>query len=146
MRRIFTALLLILLTSCSRAQTYTVTLAGYDYTDRPIGWYSVDGAGGGNMFAGFLGGGGKWACCADVTVGKPVHIEWTFHTTRAQYDAGMRMEDHELTVTVPKPEGSVPPKYLEVHFYSKDHIELRLVPFPGDARWPAGTDMSKLTD
>jgi len=98
------------------------------------------------MFAGQRNGGSGWACCAQVTVGNPVHIAWTFTDNAAQYAAGIPDEDHQLTVTVPKPEGTTPPKYMEVHFYSKEHIELRLVPFPGHARWPAGTDMLKLDD
>jgi hypothetical protein len=145
MKKYFLYLLLpSLLTSCSDAQTYTVTLAGYNYTDRPIGWYSVDETGGGNIFIGFRNGGGKWACCAQITVDKQVRIRWRLHTTRAQYNAGLKVEDHELTVMVPKPEGSDTPKYMEVHFYSKTHIELRLVPFPGRGRWPEGTDMPAL--
>jgi hypothetical protein len=144
MKRMLAVLFLILLASCSRTQTCTVTLAGYNYTDRPISGYSVDGAGGGNMLARQRNGGSGWACCAEVTVGKPVHIEWTFSSTGPQYEAGMRSEDHELTVIVPKPEGTAPPKYMEVHFYSDNHIELNLVPFPRGARWPAGTDMSNL--
>jgi hypothetical protein len=124
--------------------TYTVTLVSYDYTDRTISGYSVDDAGGGNAFVGQINGGGKWACCARVTVGEPVHIAWESSYSRKQYEAGIRAEDHDLTVMVPKPEGHEKPQYLEVHFYSPKHIELRLVPFPGQARWPAGTDLSTL--
>jgi hypothetical protein len=124
--------------------TYTVTLASYNYTDRSISGYTVDGVGGGNALKGEINGGSGWACCARVTVGEPVHIAWEFSYSRKQYDAGIRAEDHDLTVMVPKPEGHEKPQYLEVHFYSPKHIELRLVPFPGQARWPAGTDLSKL--
>jgi hypothetical protein len=124
--------------------TYTVTLASYNYTDRPISGYTVDGVGGGNAFAGFLDAGSGWACCARVTVGKPVHIKWGFSYTKQQYGQGIRSEIHELTVTVPKPKGNEAPQYMEVHFYAIDKIELRLVPFPGHPRWPAGTDFSQL--
>jgi hypothetical protein len=136
----------VLLCSCAPSQTYTVTLAGYNYTERPISGYSVDGAGGGNMFANDIDGGTGWACCAEVTVGKPVHIRWTFTRTKSQFEAGLPIEHHEMDVMVPKPEGAKQPEYMEVHFYSRTHIELRLVSFPGRARWPPGTDMSKLTD
>jgi hypothetical protein len=124
--------------------TYTVTLAGYNYTDRPISWYSIDDTGGGNVFVGLQDGGGKWACCARVTAGQPVHIEWRSSYTEVQHVQGIRPEEHQLDVIVPKPEGNKPPQYMEVHFYSTKHIELRLVPFPGKARWPVGTDLSTL--
>ena len=138
--------MLLLLASCSRAETYNVTLASYNYTDRPISWYLVDDTGGGNVFGSSRSGGGKWACCARVTVGAPVHIHWRLSYTEKQYEEGVRPEEHNLTVVVPKPDGSESPRYMEVHFYAENRVQLRLVSWPGNARWPAGTDMSKLDD
>ena len=125
---------LLLLGACNSEDTRSFTLVGYNYTERPIYSFSVDGVGGGNAFAGFRSGGGGFVCCADITVGKPVEIKWLYDTTEKQYLAGLREENRSSTVIVPPP--TVPEaEYLEVHFYPDHHVELVLVKSPGDARW-----------
>lgn len=110
-----------------------MTLVGYNYTERPIFTFSVNGSGGGNIFVN--GGGASFSCCGDVTVGQPTEIKWTYSRTKKQYEAGVQIEHHTATVTVPPPE--VPEAgYLEVHFYSDHHVELALVKFPGKRRMP----------
>jgi Protein of unknown function (DUF3304) len=124
---------LFLLSSCSAEDTRSVTVTGYNYTERPIYTFSVNGAGGSNIFVG--GGGAKMSCCTEITVGKPAVIKWVYDTTEKQYLAGLREENHSTTVTVPPP--TVPEaSYLEVHFYPDHHVELALVKFPGDRRIP----------
>ena len=47
---------LLLLGACNSEDTRSFTLVGYNYTERPIYSFSVDGVGGGNAFAGFRSG------------------------------------------------------------------------------------------
>ena len=137
------ATMALLLSACNSQDTRSVTLVGYNYTERPIYSFSVDGVGGGNAFAGFRSGGGGFVCCADITVGKPVEIKWLYDTTEKQYLAGLREENRRTTVIVPPP--TVPEaEYLEVHFFPDHHVELYLVKFPSHGRWPAGTNLEAL--
>ena len=125
----------LLLSACNSQDTLSVTLVGYNYTERPIYTFSVNGVGASNLFAKQKYGGGKDSCCIDITVGQPVEIKWLYDTTDKQYLAGLREEKRSTTVIVPPP--TVPEaEYLEVHFYPDHHVELALVKFPGDRRIP----------
>ena len=124
---------LLLLGACNSQDTRSFTLVGYNYTERPIYTFSVNGVGGSNIFVG--GGGASFSCCTDITVGQPVEIKWLYDTTEKQYLAGLGEENRSTTVIVPPP--TVPEaEYLEVHFYPDHHVELALVKFPGDRRIP----------
>ena len=126
---------LLLLGACNSQDTRSVTVIGYNYTERPIYTFSVNGVGASNLFAKQKYGGGKDSCCIDITVGQPVEIKWLYDTTEKQYLAGLREENRSTTVIVPPP--TVPEaEYLEVHFYPDHHVELALVKFPGDRRIP----------
>ena len=126
---------LLLLGACNSQDTRSVTVIGYNYTERPIYTFSVNGVGASNLFAKQKYGGGKDSCCIDITVGQPVEIKWLYDTTEKQYLAGLREEKRSTTVIVPPP--TVPEaEYLEVHFYPDHHVELALVKFPGDRRIP----------
>ena len=132
---------LLLLGACNSEDTRSVTVTGYNYTERPIYTFSVNGGGGSNIFVG--GGGAKMSCCTDITVGQPVEIKWLYDTTEKQYLAGLREENRSTTVIVPPP--TVPEaEYLEVHFFPDHHVELYLVKFPSHGRWPAGTNLEAL--
>ena len=120
-----------------------VSLMGYNYTDRPIHSFSVNGAWGANAFAGSREGGGKPTCCTTVTIGETVKINYQLSTTRTQYEAGLRLEDFTTTAVVPPPQTPTS-DFLTAHFYQDGRVELILMEFPGKAYWPAGTDMSKL--
>ena len=123
---------LLLLGACNSEDTRSVTVIGYNYTERPIYTFSVNGGGGSNIFVG--GGGAKMSCCTEITVGQPVEIKWVYSATEKQYLAGLRKENYSTTVTVPPP--TMPEAdYLEVHFYPDHHVELALLKSPGDARW-----------
>jgi Protein of unknown function (DUF3304) len=131
--------LLALITCCcftackAEDDTRSVTFVGYNYTERPIFTFSVNGVGGGNIFVN--GGGGSLACCGDITIGKPAVIKWMYSYTKKQYEAGLREETHTATVIVPPPQ--IPTAgYLEVHFYPDHHVELAVVKFPGPRRLP----------
>ena len=136
-KQCFFACLLLLgflsLAGCSAEDTRSVTVTGYNYTERPIYTFSVNGVGISNLFTD--SGGAKFSCCTTVTVGQPAVINWTYSATERQYNAGVRKESRSTTVIVPSPQ--VPEaRYLEVHFYPDHHVELALVKFPGDRRLP----------
>ena len=134
---------LLLLGACNSQDTRSVTVIGYNYTERPIYTFSVNGVGASNLFAKQKYGGGKDSCCIDITVGQPVEIKWLYDTTEKQYLAGLREENRRTTVIVPPP--TVPEaEYLEVHFFPDHHVELYLVKFPSHGRWPAGTNLEAL--
>jgi len=120
-----------------------VTIRGFNYTDRPINSFSVNGVWGGNAFAGSYEGGGGSMCCTNITIGQAVKINYQLSTTRAQYEAGLRLEEFATTAIVPSPQ-SPDAEYLTVHFFKDGHVELGLEEPFGKTRWPAGTDMSKL--
>lgn len=95
-----------------------VTIYGYNYTNRAIGSFEVNGHGGGNLSVSSpTAGGGSSVCCATVfaptTVSLPYTIKWT-------QEADIWCEQ---TVELP-PLEIADPKYLEVHFYPDGHIEL----------------------
>lgn len=121
------------LTACQAEDTRAATMVGYNYTERPIGGFSVNGVGGSNIFVNGRGGG--FSCCVDVTVGHSVNIKWRYHRTKKQRDAGIPIEDRETTAIIPSPQ-TAEAGYLEVHFYPDHHVELALVTFPGKRRLP----------
>ena len=120
-----------------------VTIKGFNYTDRPVDFFSVNGVWGGNAFAGRYEGGGGSMCCAVVTIGQSVSLKWTLGATGPQYDTGVRQDDFKVTAIVPPPQ-SPDAEYLTVHFFKDGRVELGLEEPFGQTRWPAGTDMSKL--
>lgn len=135
LRKLLLLLTLLLgLSACHADDTRAVTLVGYNYTERPIGAFSVNGVGGSNVFAKEKSGGGKMSCCVDVTVLKTVRIDWVYHRTEEQDKAGIPIEYHSTTAVVPPPQ-TPESGYLEVHFFPDNHVELRLVKFSGRARW-----------
>ena len=91
---------------------------GYNYTDRYIDSFEVDGSGGGNLEVSIpTAGGGKNTCCTTLVSGLPLGTEFTIEWTRD------REVWCEQTVKLTRP---VPldPHYLEVHFYQDGHIEI----------------------
>ena len=111
-----------------------LTLVGYNYTDRYIDRFDVDGQGGGNLFVSEgLNGGGKSACCVSYRSGanaRKVTVRWQSGAcTFTSYldEAGRKHERthsffKEVEVQV---DPSVPdfPNYFEVHFYPDGHAE-----------------------
>lgn len=136
MRKLVLPLMAVLIGSVSGCQAQdkrAVTFVGYNYTERPIFIYRVNGTGGSNLFVN--SGGAKWSCCGEVTVGQPAQIVWMYSATEKQYLAGVRKEEHTATVIVP-PAETPDASYLEVHFYPDHHVELALVKLPGRRRLP----------
>lgn len=116
--------------------TRALTMYGYNYTDKYIDDYSVNGQGGGNLFiSGPTSGGGGSMCCVDYTAGyvNKVKVRWQFDA--CMYDEGrdstgkMYQNIHsfyrEVEVTVDA-NVAKDPHYFEVHFYPEGHVEARI--------------------
>jgi len=111
-----------------------LTLVGYNYTDRYIDQFDVDGQGGGNLFVSEgRNGGGKSACCVTYLSGanaRKVTLRWqseacTFYDYTDE-DGKKHDRTHsffkEIEVQV---NPTIPdfPSYFEVHFYPDGHAE-----------------------
>lgn len=145
LRSLLAFIAFVITSACSDNDVRSVTLIGYNYTERPIGWFSVDDAGGSNVFAREKSGGGKMTCCLDIEVGKEVHVRWVYSYTKKQYMAGAREDEFEARARIPPPD-SERSSYLEVHFYPDNHVELALTDFPSYARWDEIRSHGKLDD
>jgi hypothetical protein len=108
----------ILLGSCLSESKTNINLAGLNYTDNAIAEFSVDGYGGGSIFAN--GGGGQFVCCvalprtwrSDIKV----VVRWT-------EDGGSSSARKQLTVAVPR-YGPEDIGFFAVHFYPGDVVKV----------------------
>ena len=117
-----------------RGTRVSLTLTGYNYTERYIDQFSVNGNGGGNLFvSGPTSGGGGSACCVNYIAGVKkwkFPVRWqtggcTYNTSK--YEDGRERSElyhsyKELEVQI-DPKVSDRPAYLEVHFYPDGHVE-----------------------
>lgn len=117
-----------------RGTEVNLTLTGYNYTNRSIDDFSVDGQGGGNIHvSGPGGGGGGDVCCVSYITGVK---KWTLNV-RWQVDAcryNQRLDSSgqelfelysfykEAEVKI-DPNIADRPNYLEIHFYPDGHVE-----------------------
>ncbi|MES2117682.1 MAG: DUF3304 domain-containing protein [Pseudomonadota bacterium] len=111
-----------------------LTLTGYNYTNRYIDTFSVDGAGGGNLFVshGASGGGGS-VCCVSYVTGaraRKVSVRWqTGACTFGEYTNSSGVKYHEIHSFFKEVEVQIDPRipdqpaYFEVHFYPDGHVE-----------------------
>ncbi len=111
-----------------------LTLVGYNYTNRYIDEFSVDGVGGGNLFvSGPTSGGGGDVCCVDIVSGahaRKVKIRWqadactyderTWSNGEKHSDIYSFFKEVEVQVDPHIPDF---PAYFEVHFYPDGHVE-----------------------
>lgn len=113
--------------------TVDLAIIGFNYTDRYINAFSVDGNGGGNLsVSSASGGGGGSACCAVYTTGDPapeISVRWqsdacTYHT---RYDKGGNEFNDIYSIYTTKSVNvtsiSPNPKYLEVHIFPNGRVE-----------------------
>ncbi|ALP67222.1 DUF3304 domain-containing protein [Paraburkholderia caribensis] len=118
------------LTGCAK-EPYELELVGYDYTNRALLDFAVNGISGGNIFLSTkTSGGGKYACCVrlDRSTKTPFMVDVEYmREALVAYPSDKIVEpadkDHlkaRVEVKGPIPEK---PAYLEVHFYPDGHIE-----------------------
>lgn len=112
----------------------SLTLTGYNYTNRYIDEFSVDGNGGGNLFISSpTSGGGGSACCVRHLQGHKadvVRVRWQsggcLYSVKSDLDPEVFDQIHsfykEADVQVDQ---AIPerPEYFEVHFYPDGHME-----------------------
>jgi Protein of unknown function (DUF3304) len=104
-------------------------IVGYNYTDRAIASFSVNGNGGGNIYLSTpTNGGGKTVCCMSVRPGTTLplkmEVEWTWD--RVEDDNGKVLRPEESRKATAVLDGPLPakPTQFEVHFYPDGHVEV----------------------
>lgn len=129
----------------NNSDVVSLTITGYNYTDRYINDFFVESSGGGNVFVSSPnGGGGSSFCCTTYVIGatlwKPL-IRWqvggcTFNSRKDRYgdvffDIHHFYREMETTLDPKIPDN---PKYLEVHFYPDGHVETAITELPSRPR------------
>jgi len=109
-------------------------VVGFNYTDRSIALFTIDGFGAGGVNAHESGGGGGTVCCMSVPRnGKMWHIKIAYELTQEQYKKDLPNDVYETDIPVP----SLPNKhggYIEFHFLPDRKIEAKWVESPTDPR------------
>lgn len=112
--------------------TVPLTIVGFNYTDRNINEFTVDGASGGNLFVSSTGGGGGGSvCCSSYTTANPapeIKVRWQSDAClyNIWHEKGREFSDiHSIYKTqFVKVESVSPnPKYLEIHIFPDGHVE-----------------------
>ena len=125
-----TLALLPILASCGQ-KTKMLGIVGFNYTDRYIVSFAVDGAGGGDVdLSDSMDGGGKTSCCIGYNPYTPLPVtmtvKWTFGYERGP--KGNIVVPNETHVATAELNGPVPadPQQLEVHFMPDGTVQLRI--------------------
>ncbi|NLP62559.1 DUF3304 domain-containing protein [Paraburkholderia sacchari] len=125
-------LALLLLPGCTK-DPYMLGLVGYNYTDRAIADFSVNGQWGANLVLSTpTSGGGSTMCCVvmsrDTKTPFWVTVEYQMdalesYPPRRVIEAAGPYRKTKVQVIGPVPSD---PSYLEIHFYPDGHIEAAL--------------------
>jgi hypothetical protein len=118
-------------------RNFTLGLVGYNYTDRHMTTFEVNGQGGGNLgISTPTAGGGSSVCCVgwleDTKLPRRMEIKWaaSYCIQRRTNSDGETRDWREPILHIADVEfvGPVPanPAYFEVHFYPDGHIELAM--------------------
>lgn len=129
---VLTGLLTLLLAACHGEPKVMLGITGYNYTNRYIDRFSVNGQGGGNvLLSEDDAGGGKTSCCivlrSDQELPVKVYVEWTygyekdFDTGRLLRAAETRRAEVDLTGPIPKD-----PTIFAVHFYPDNSVQVEV--------------------
>ncbi|WP_419689846.1 DUF3304 domain-containing protein [Burkholderia theae] len=105
-------------------------VVGFNYTDRGVYNFAVDGFGAGSVHARQFGGGGGTVCCMEVPRYKKTwHVKVTYDLTPEEDAKNLSPEIYETDITVPK----LPNKrdgFIEFHFLPDRKIEAQWVEYP----------------
>jgi Protein of unknown function (DUF3304) len=128
---ILTGLMMALLTAC-KAEPKMLGITGYNYTNRYIDGFSVDGQGGGNvLISEDDAGGGGTVCCIgfspDQKLPVKVHVEWRYGYEK-DFTTGKLLrpeETHQVDVDLT---GPIPlkPSIFVVHFYPDNTVQVEV--------------------
>lgn len=116
----------------------TLDLIGYNYTDRDINDYDVDGQSGGIIqLSSPTSGGSGIVCCVRLAMGRStpiiVRVRWQVdgctYLMKSEFTGSTQRLSHyfykEDYVEVPRPKG-IKPRHLESHFYPDGSVAVRL--------------------
>jgi hypothetical protein len=120
------------------ADYWLLDIVGYNYTNRNIDNFSINGQGGGNVrLSSATSGGGGAVCCVKFWKGQsdqlPMKVRWQFdgctYLTRSRISGRVFENTHafykEADVHVSGIVGSNP-RHLEIHFYEDGLIQIQL--------------------
>lgn len=123
------------------ANSWVVDMVGFNYTDRAIDSYSINGEGAGNvLLSSQTNGGGKSACCITIlpTNSGALRLRVRWQVDGCKYLTQSRLSKEvsanlfpyyrQLDVTLPLPK-NLKPQHLEVHFYPDGSVDARLTEF-----------------
>ena len=103
---------------------------GYNYADRDIAGFFVDGQGVGSSYAHESGGGGGIFCCHSIPKhAKTLHIKVVLGLTKEQYEKDLPNDAYQIDMPVP----ALPDKhdgFIEFHFLPNRRVEAAWVKFP----------------
>lgn len=115
-----------------KAEPKMLDITGYNYTDRYIDRFSVNGQGGGNvLLSDDADGGGKTACCIVWRPGTalPVtmRVEWTYGE-RWNHVRGVKLQEAEFHQAEAELKGPIPekPTVFAVHFYPDNTVQVEV--------------------
>jgi hypothetical protein len=133
-----------------------LTLSGYNYTNRYIDQFSVNGIGGGNLHVSTVTSGGTNVCCFSYTPGTPapktVKVKWQhgaceYKITTSDNETFSRMHSFFKTLEVPvDPKVPANPGYFEVHFYPDGHVEAAITEHQSGGRLHLDKDREDRSD
>lgn len=132
-----------------------LTIYGYNYTNRYIDQFYVNGNGGGNLFvSGPGGGGGGSVCCFSYTPGTPapktVTVKWQHGACKYKETKDSTYAyTHPFfkTIEVPvNPKIPANPGYFEVHFYPDGHVEAAITEHSSPPRLILSEDREDRSD
>ena len=132
-------------------KTYNLGIIGYNYTDRYIDSFEVEGAWGGNLdVSSEDAGGSKRTCCvawSDATrLPTTVKVRWVsggcMRRVTNSYGESRSVPQHYFTEREVPLKGPLPPEpnYIEVHFYPDGHVEAAITASPSEARLKLSPD------
>jgi len=109
-------------------------VVGFNYTDRGVYNFVVDGFGAGSVHARQFGGSGGTVCCMDVPRNKKTwHLKVTYDLTPEEDAKNLSPEIYETDIAVPQ----LPNKrdgYIEFRFLPGRKIEAQWVDYPTGPR------------
>ncbi|WP_081771677.1 DUF3304 domain-containing protein [Paraburkholderia nodosa] len=116
-----------------KKEPYILAIIGYNYTDRAIADFSVNGQGGSNVELSTPdAGGGKESCCVVMNsdTKTPIWVDVDYkmsalesYPPRKIIEPSAPYRKARVEVTGPVPQD---PSYIEIHFYPDGHIEAAL--------------------
>jgi hypothetical protein len=129
---VLTGLITALLAACHGESKMMLGITGYNYTNRYIDRFSVNGQGGGNvLLSEDDAGGGKTSCCivlrSDQELPVKVYVEWTYGE-RWNHIKGIKLQDAKSYSAEVFLEGPTPkdPTIFAVHFYPDNTVQVEV--------------------